>query len=484
MTVFESVKLVSFEPPAVSEAIDVAVLGPGEAVPEDARAGATAGAPGTILEIGSALAAKYPAARRVSGGYLSPGLVCAHTHLYSALARGLSVAIEPSKDFAQQLRHLWWRLDRAIDLPILKASAAAGCAEALACGVTSLVDHHAGPEAIDGSLSVIREAYEELGLRGILCYETTDRNGPQGARAGIAENLRFAREIDAERASGREPIVDAAIGAHALFTIGDETLAALGDAVRTTGRGIHIHAAEDKYDAVDSRHRFGSDLIARLDAASCLGPKSIIGHGVWLTESEAEILNVRGSFLAHNARSNMNNAVGYSSLLPRFANVVLGTDGMSADMLEEFRFACFRHRESGGPWWPGDFLRCLDRGNRLLERYFGSAGSAAGDGGGAEGDALGEVHGAAPGAAPVFGRIRVGAAADLVLWDYDPPTPLAGGNLAGHMAFGLSSRSVRSVMVAGRFAIEDGKPAFDAAAIAADAREQARRMWKRMEERR
>ncbi|MDP3179299.1 MAG: putative aminohydrolase SsnA [Spirochaetaceae bacterium] len=470
MTVFESVKLVSFEPPAVSEAIDVAVLGPLETVPEGAasgaRAGATVGAPaGTILEIGSSLATKYPSAQRVSGGYLSPGLVCAHTHLYSALARGLAVAIEPSKDFAQQLRHLWWRLDRAIDLPILKASAAAGCAEALACGVTSLVDHHAGPEAIDGSLSVIREAYEELGLRGILCYETTDRNGPEGARAGIAENLRFAREIDELRASGRASLVDAAIGAHALFTIGDETLAALGDAVRTTGRGIHIHAAEDKYDAVDSRHRFGADLIARLDAASCLGPKSIIGHGVWLTESEAEILNVRGSFLAHNARSNMNNAVGYSALLPRFANVVLGTDGMSADMLEEFRFACFRHRESGGPWWPGDFLRCLDRGNRLIERYFGAAGG---------GDGL----------APAFGRIKAGAAADLVLWDYDPPTPLAGGNLAGHMAFGLSSRSVRSVMVAGRFAIKDGKSAFDAAAIAANAREQAQRMWKRMEERR
>src|SRR5512133_2175898 len=109
------------------------------------------------------------------------------------------VGIEPSKDFAQQLRHLWWRLDRAIDLPILEASALAGCADAAMNGVTSLVDHHAGPEAIDGSLAVIREAYEEIGIRGILCYETTDRNGMEGARAGLRENLRFAREIDAAR---------------------------------------------------------------------------------------------------------------------------------------------------------------------------------------------------------------------------------------------------------------------------------------------
>jgi putative selenium metabolism protein SsnA len=364
-------------------------------------------------------------------------------------------SVAPSKDFAQQLRHLWWRLDRAIDFPILEASALAGCADAAACGVTSVVDHHAGPEAIDGSLSVLRSAYEEIGLRGLVCYETTDRNGPELARAGVRENLRFAKEIDSERAAGRRPIVDGAIGAHAGFTIGDETLAALGDAVRSSGRGLHTHAAEDRYDAVDSRHRYGKDLAERLDDAGCLGAKSIVAHGLWLTESEVEVLNARGSFLAHNARSNMNNAVGYAALLPRFANVALGTDGMSADMLEEMRFAAFRHREERGPWWPGDFLRCLDRGNRILERYMGVA----------------------------LGRVVAGARADLVLWDYEPPTPLVGGNIAGHIAFGLSSRSVRSVMVEGKFVIEDRIPAFDAAAIAAKAREQAGRLWDRMEER-
>jgi len=453
MTIFESVRVISFEPPAVSEPMDVAVASPGE--PRG----------GEIIETGAGIASKHPGAKRVSGAYLSPGLVCAHTHLYSALARGLMVDIEPSKDFAQQLQHLWWRLDRAIDLPILAASALAGCAEAAQCGVTSLVDHHAGPEAIDGSLSVMREAYEEVGMRGLLCYETSDRNGIEGARAGIRENLRFAREIDEARKAAaaaptgtypsRLPLVDAAMGGHAGFTLGDETLAALGDAVRSSGRGAHVHAGEDKFDAVDSRYRFGKDLAFRLDEAGCLGPKSIIGHGLWLTEPEADLLNARGSFLAHNARSNMNNAVGYNALLPRFANVVLGTDGMSVDMLEEFRFAAFRHRESGGPWWPGDFLRCLDRGNRLMERYMGRA----------------------------FGRVQPGCAADLVLWDYDPPTPLVGGNIAGHIAFGLSSRSVRSVMIDGDFVVEDRIPAFDADGIAAKAREETLRLWKRMEER-
>lgn len=457
MILFESVRVLSFNPPAVSEPTDVLVAEKGDQ------------GEGTILAVGAGLAAKHPGVRRVTGAYLSPGLVCSHTHLYSALARGLMVDIAASKDFAHQLKNLWWRLDRAIDLPILKYSGLAGCADAAMCGVTSLVDHHAGPEAIDGSLTVLREAYEEVGLRGLLCYETTDRNGMEGARAGVRENVRFAKEVDAIRASGRKPLVEAAIGGHALFTIGEESLGAMAEAVRSTGRGVHVHAAEDKYDAVDSRHRFGKDLAERLDAAGLLGPKALIGHGLFLTESEVELMNARDVFLAHNARSNVNNAVGYNALLHRHKNVVLGTDGMGADMLEEFKFAYFRHRESQGPWWPGDFLACLDRGNRVLERYFAA-------------DSAGAAKAAAGGPA-FFGQVAAGAPADLVLWDYEPPTPLLGGNLAGHIAFGLSSRSVRSVMVNGRFVVEDRKPAFDLGRIAAGAREQAARLWKRMEER-
>ena len=454
MILFENVKLLSFNPPAVSKECDLIAYGPEE---EGAKAG-------TIAEIGAGLRAKYPQAELAgSGGYLSPGLVCAHTHLYSALARGMEVAIQPSKDFCQILEHLWWRLDRAIDLPIIEASALAGCADALAAGVTSLIDHHASPQAIDGSLSVIRQAYEEVGLRGILCYETTDRNGADGARAGLAENLRFAREVDGMRARGSSPQVEAAIGGHAGFTVGQETLEGLADAVKASGRGIHIHLAEDRYDAVDSRYRHGLDLVERLEKVGALTPKGIIGHGLWLTPSEIEIMNTRDVFLAHNARSNMNNAVGYNALLPTHRNVVLGTDGMGADMLEEFKFAVFRHRESAGPWWPDNFLACLDCGNRLLERYFAA-------------------DFAARRAAPVaFGVLAPGNPADLVLWDYDPPTPLDATNIAGHMAFGMSSRSVRSVAVAGKIRIQDRKPLFDMEKIQASARAQARRLWNNME---
>lgn len=448
MIVVENVRVLSFNPPAVSEPTDVAVDG------------------GKIAAVGRGLAAKHPGAERVAGNgrFLSPGLVCSHTHLYSALARGMLVSIQPSKDFAQQLKNLWWRLDRAIDLPILEASALAGCADAVMAGVTSLVDHHAGPEAIDGSLSVIRGAYEKIGCRGLLCYETTDRNGREGARAGVRENVRFAKEVAADRAAGKAVLTEAAIGAHAPFTVGDETLGLLSDAVKSTGRGFHIHVAEDKFDAVDSRHRFGKDPLVRLDDAGLLDERAIIGHGLWLSESEVELLSARNGFLAHNARSNMNNSVGYNTLLHKHRNVVLGTDGMGADMLEEFKFAVFRHRESVGPWWPGEFLQALDRGNRLLERY-----AAAGP--------------AADGSPRVFGKVEAGAAADLVLWDYEAPTPLVADNVAGHIAFGMSSRSVLSVMAAGRWVVRDRQPLFDAASVGAKAREQAVRLWKRMEDR-
>lgn len=439
MNIIENVRLVHFAPASVSEPLDV--------VFEDRAEG------GRIVGVGTRLGERWPDARRILGPeWLSPGLVCGHTHLYSALARGLRVDIAPSKDFGQQLRHLWWRLDRAIDEPILKASALAGCAEAALCGVTSLADHHASPNCIEGSLSTIGIACEHIGLRGLLCYEVTDRNGSEGAAAGIAENRRFAREIDAKRKNGEAPRLEAAIGAHASFTIGEATLDALAEAVDDTGRGLHIHAGEDKYDASDCRLRFGADLAVRLDRAGCLDPKSIIGHGIWLTPSEIELLNARDCFLAHNPRSNMNNQVGYANLLPGARNVVLGTDGMDADLLTEFRFAFFKNRDSGGPLWPDFYLAALDCGNRMLERHFGGN----------------------------FGRIEPGYPADLVLWDYDPPTPLESANLGGHLAFGLSTRHVHTVIAGGRMLVENHLPAFDAEEINAHAREEAVRLWKRM----
>jgi putative selenium metabolism protein SsnA len=442
MTIFEDLTLVDLSGPRVREGMDIAVDG------------------GVIADVGKSLAAKYPsAAREHHGNMATPGLVCSHHHLYSALARGMMVAIQPSKDFAQQLKHLWWRLDRAIDEKIIRASVLAGLCEAARWGVTSVIDHHASPEFIDGSLSAIREEFERMGMRGVLCYETTERNFSGEGAAGVEENVRFAKEVDARRSSGPN-LVEAMIGGHAPFTLPDGALRAMGDAVKATGRGAHIHVAEDRYDAVDSRHRFGLDPAARLDQAGLLGPRTIIGHGVHLGPDEAALLNERGCFLAHNARSNVNNSVGYNKNLHLYKNVVLGTDGIGADMIEEFKFAYFRHREEKGPWWGKEFLAALDRGNRVLEAAFQAGGDK-----------------------PRFGSLEPGMPADIAFWDYDPPTPLLPENVDGHFAFGFSSRSARSTMVAGRFVMKDRTLAVDEGSILEGARDQALRLWKRMEER-
>lgn len=437
MIIFENLRVIHFHPGSVSEPTDVAVEG------------------GKIAAVGSGLAARYPGAQRdATGGYVSPGIVCSHNHFYSALARGLMVNIKPSKDFAQQLVNLWWRLDRALDEGITRSSGLVGAAEAVMGGVTSVVDHHASPAFVDGSLDVLKEGFDTVGLRGVLCYEATDRNGAAGAEAGVRENLRFAKAVDAARARGEDPLVEAAIGAHAPFTVDDKTLADLAGVCKTTGRGLHIHVAEDKFDAVDSRYRFGKDIAVRLDEAGLLGPKTILGHGLFLSRDEVDLVNERDCFLAHNARSNMNNNVGYNSQLPLYRNAVLGTDGIGSDMIMEANFAFFKHHDAGGSLWMDAFLKMLQDGNRLLERYF-------------------------PG--KKFGRVEAGYEADLAFWDYDPPTPLLGDNVAGHAAFGLSSRMVKSTMVGGRFTVKDRIPQFDAQAIMAGARTETKRLWKNME---
>ena len=213
--------------------------------------------------------------------------------------------------------------------------------------------------------------------------------------------------------------------------------------------------AEDKFDAVDSRHRFGKDICVRLDDAGLLGPRTILGHGLFLTPGEIELVNARDAFLAHNARSNMNNCVGYNDRIGLYRNAVLGTDGIGSDMLEEANFAFFKHRDAGGSPLDGRVPRDAPERQPPPRALL-------------PGPAL---------------RPRRGRATrrTCTFWDYDPPTPLESGNVAGHVAFGMSSRLVASTMVAGRFIVRDRQPLFDAAAIAARGRAETRRLWQRME---
>ncbi|NBD01586.1 putative aminohydrolase SsnA [Atlantibacter hermannii] len=439
MLILKNVTAVQLHPAMVQENVDIAIDGD------------------EILAVGPALTQRFPEAsyKEMHGRVVMPGIVCSHNHFYSGLSRGIQAKIAPCPDFISTLKNLWWRLDRALDEESLYYSGLICSLEAIKSGCTAVIDHHASPAYIAGSLDTLRNAFIKAGLRGMTCFETTDRNGGlKELQAGVEENIRFAKHIDAAKEKGQQPyLVEAHIGAHAPFTVPDAGLAMLSEAVKVTGRGLHIHAAEDRYDVSHSHHHYGKDLLARLAEYDLIDSKTLIAHGLYLSADDIKLLNDKDGFLVHNARSNMNNHVGYNHQLTGIRNLALGTDGIGSDMFEEMKFAFFKHRDAGGPLWPDSFARALTNGNALLSRNFHAK----------------------------FGRLEAGYKADLTLCDYASPTPLLPENVAGHIAFGLGSSSVHSVMVNGVMVYEDRQFAFDCEPIYAQARKAAARMWQRMD---
>ncbi len=263
---------------------------------------------------------------------VTPGLVCSHHHLYSALARGMPAPAETPERFLQILERVWWRLDAALDLEMIEWSAKLGAVEALMSGCTAIIDHHESPNAIDGSLSVIADACSEVGVRVSCAYGVTDRHGPAGATAGLAENERFLRD------GGR-----GMVGLHAAFTCSESTIEEAIGLAEDLEVGIHVHVAEG---VVDSG---AGAALARKAQSNWL-----LVHGVYLPDG----IDLEGT-LVHNPRSNMNNAVGYAEPTRFKIPVALGTDGIGADMLDEFRLAFVKLREldvTAGPETPWKWL--------------------------------------------------------------------------------------------------------------------------------
>jgi putative selenium metabolism protein SsnA len=386
------------------------------------------------------------ARRDCSGTLVLPGNVCAHHHLYSALSRGMPYRLAPPTTFTEILQRVWWRLDRALDEEAIRASALRGGLDALRAGTTTIVDHHASPDAIDGSLDVIADTLGSLGVRSVLCYEVSDRDGPERAAAGIAENRRFLA-----RSSG---LARGMMGAHASFSLSDETLAAVVDAARLDGAGVHIHVAEDAADQVDARSRGALGVVDRLARAGVLTDRALLAHCVRVAAPEIQAVVDARATVVCNPRSNMNNSVGHSPF-NHVPGVALGTDGIGGDLFTESQVGWFRAREAeigtAGSW--------------PLDRLADGARFA------------GRVHDE-----PLLGTVRPGAPADLVVLDYPSPTPVTADNLAGHWVFGLSSGQVRDVLVAGELVIEDRRSTrVDEREVAATGAEQARRLWARMD---
>ncbi len=390
---------------------------------------------GRVVERGQGLAPGDAEVVDCAGDLVMPGLVNAHTHLYSALSLGLPCPVVAG--FEEALEEIWWPLDRALTLEHLAPSGRAGLLTALRCGTTTVIDHHASPNAIEGSLEALATAYGEIGVRGALCYEMTDRNGPGEGQWGLEENRRATRRWTGGKLRGL-------IGLHASFTLSDDTLASLAGLPGP----VHVHVAEGEGDGVDARRRGAAGVLDRLDRHGLLRPGSILAHGVHLSEEEVALAEDRGCWLVHNPTSNRNNRVGYARP-GRFGPGALGTDGIGSDMfgaVQEAFFAAREHRHDL------DVVELVTGSHRLASELLGIP----------------------------LGRLDPGYVADIVRLRDLPPTPLTTDNVVGHLLFGLGARQVRDVWVGGERRFDNGQVVgVDEEALARDCRRAAEDLWER-----
>ena len=416
----------------------------------------------TDLGPSSELRSKYPQAAELDawGQYVAPGNICAHTHFYGAFARGMAAPGDPPKDFPEILERLWWRLDKALTLDDVRYSALVCLIDAIKHGTTTLIDHHASPNAIEGSLDVIARSVEESGLRACLCYEVTDRNGPERTRAGIEENLRFIKSTTIHK-QWPQSTITATFGLHASLTLSDATLEACRDAHDAQNYGFHIHAAEHEADQYDSLKKGGSRVIDRLHKFGVLGPRSIVAHAVHIDPHEAELLRETGTWVTHQPRSNMNNAVGAADvegLLRMGVKVGLGADGFSNAMWDEWKAAYLYHKAA---------RRDPRRMSGATVAEMAVTNNAA---------LAGVFFPQAP-----MGALAPGAFADIIFVDYHPTTPMTIDNLPWHILFGFENSMVTTTICAGKVLMKDRRLLFlDEAEITARSRELAKKMWARV----
>ena len=411
---------------------------------------------GKIADIGTSanLIAHYPDAERIdaNGQLAMPGSICAHTHFYGAYARGMAIPGSAPANFPQILERLWWPLDKALDKDTVRASAMVSLVDAVKHGTTTLIDHHASPNFIDGSLDVIAEAVSQAGLRAVLCYEVTDRDGDEKMQAGVDENVRFIKAKHSSR-------IGATFGLHASLTLNDTSLRTCADAV-PANKGFHIHVAEHEADEEDSLRRSGKRVVKRLNEFGILRDKTIAAHCVHIDEPERQLLKDKGVWITHQPRSNMNNAVGamaFDNMMAQNMRICIGNDGFSNNMWADWKDAYLLHkvvsrdpRKANG----GDIIHAGVYNNaRLAEQFF---------------------------VGTTLGEISVGAAADLIFVDYHPFTPLHDGNLPWHILFGFESSMVTTTIVEGQVLMRDRQLlTLDEVEIARDALALAPKVWER-----
>ena len=405
----------------------------------------------------AALRSKYPAAEYIDAkqGLIMPGFINSHTHFYSTFSRGMYVPGQPAQNFGEVLERLWWRLDKCLTLEDTYYSAMTALVECVKCGTTTVIDHHASPGAVTGSLFEIAKAAREAGIRSSLCYEVSDRDGDKVVGEGIAENIDFIDWAEKESNS----MISGKFGLHASFTLSDATLERCCEAMGDRHSGYHVHIAEGPEDEADSVRKYGKRIVERFRDFGVACKKSIFVHCVHIDENERGIIKESGTAVAHNPESNMGNAVGTADVLSMMKDGVLlglGTDGFVSDMLQSLRMgnALCKHA-AGHPnvGWSELPAMLFENNAAIAEKCF-----------------------------PVkLGKIKNGYAADVIVMDYAAPSPVDGGNINGHLLFGSSGRNVVTTIANGRVLMKDRKlTLLDRAEIFAKAREHAKKVWNRL----
>lgn len=386
------------------------------------------------------------------GKLVFPGFICTHTHIYSAFARGMLLQGNSPANFMEILRDLWWRLDKKLEMQDIYYSALVTLVESIKSGVTCLFDHHASPNNIEGSLDTIEQAFRELGVRGTLCYEVSDRDGIEIAKQGIKENARFIRK------QKPDDMVKGLFGLHASFTLSSETLKMASEEENSIGCGYHIHCAEGMEDYEHSRRIYGEGVVERLEDYSILNRKSILAHCIYIKDEEIKLLKKVN--VVHNPESNMNNAVGYCEalkLLSKDVLVGLGSDGFSTSQFRAMDCCYVLHKhETKNPraMTPAEVIKLSIRNNsRIASKFFNN-----------------EV-----------GILKEGAKADLIFIDYDAPTPMNNSNIFGHIIFGMNDGMVTDSIINGRIIMKDRiLQCVEEQDIFEKSRELAQKLWNRI----
>ena len=410
---------------------------------------------GKIVEVGTTadLKAKYPQAEFVDarGGVIMPGLINAHTHIYSALARGLSINGYNPTNFYEVLDGQWWYIDRNLDLEATKASAQALVIDSIKQGVTTIFDHHASFCEIPGSLMKIAEVTKEFGMRACLCYEVSDRDGEEKSLQSVQENKDFIDYCE----QNPSDMLKAMFGGHALFTISDKTFDRMVAA--NNGRtGYHIHVSEGMNDVYDSLQNYGRRPVQRLQDHGILGEKTILGHCIHVNTAEMEIIKETGTMVVNNPESNMGNAIGICPVLQLHKRGILlgmGTDAYTNDMLESLKVAlCSQRSQNCLPnvGWCEVTDMLFKNNAKIGEKYFPAT----------------------------LGVLKAGAAADIIVMDYKPFTPFSDENIDGHMIFGMTGRQCQTTIAGGKLLMQDRQlVGIDEEAENAHILEAAKKLW-------